>query len=81
MMAEQVRKSRRIRRNLGTTDRIIRVILGVILISLYNLEITAGVFGITLGVIGTIIMVTGFIGLCPAYYPFGIRTRKAVKEG
>jgi len=52
--------------NVGGTDRIIRVILGVgiIAIGIY--------FKSWLGVIGVVPILTAAVGWCPAYIPFGI---------
>ena len=52
--------------NVGTTDRIIRVLIGLALIGL-------GVyFNSWLGAIGVIPLVTAAIGWCPLYVPFGL---------
>jgi hypothetical protein len=55
-------------RNIGTADRIIRVLLGLAIL----------VLGIALktwwGVIGVLPVLTAFVGICPAYLPFGIST-------
>jgi hypothetical protein len=54
--------------NVGKTDRMIRIIAGVIII-------LAGVyFGSWWGAIGLIPILTGFIRWCPAYIPFGFST-------
>jgi hypothetical protein len=57
-------------RNIGTTDRIIRVLAGLAML----------VLGIALkswwGVIGVLPVLTAFVGICPAYLPFGISTCK-----
>ena len=52
--------------NVGGTDRIIRVILGVgiIAIGIY--------FKSWWGVIGVVPILTAAMGWCPAYIPFGI---------
>ncbi|GBE40755.1 hypothetical protein BMS3Bbin09_00641 [bacterium BMS3Bbin09] len=56
--------------NVGKTDRIIRVILGVVIIG-------AGVyFQSWWGAIGIIPLATAAIGWCPAYAPFGITSCK-----
>lgn len=56
--------------NVGTTDKIIRLVLGVAIIG-------AGVYYQNwLGAIGLIPIGTALIGWCPAYLPFGINTCK-----
>jgi hypothetical protein len=60
--------------NLGTTDRILRVLSGALLIGVgFYL---AGNVGIVLGVIGLIPLLTGLVGVCPAYTLFKIDTCK-----
>lgn len=58
-------------KNVGGLDRILRSIVGLVLIAL-------AVFGIfsPWGYIGVVPLFTGLIGWCPAYLPFGIRTCK-----
>ena len=58
--------------NTGTTDRVVRVLIGLGLLSLvFVLEGSARWFGL----IGLGPLVTAAIGWCPAYVPFGISTR------
>lgn len=57
--------------NEGTIDRVLRVIVGLVLIALaYTGKLTPW------GWIGVVPLVTGLIGYCPAYTLFGIRTCK-----
>lgn len=58
------------KRNVGKTDRIIRIILGLLIIA-------AGIiFKSWLGLFGIIPIVTGLTSACGLYMPFGISTRK-----
>jgi Protein of unknown function (DUF2892) len=62
--------------NMGTADRIIRLIVVAIIAALYfNGQIT-GTAAIILGIIAVAFLVTSIIGWCPSYVPFGISTRK-----
>lgn len=54
-------------KNLGSIDRIIRIVLGLVLIGL-TLNNTIGAWGW----IGVIPLVTGLIGSCPLYKIFGL---------
>ena len=62
-----------IKRNEGTTDRIVRVLLGGVLlgIGLIALTGTAKVIVVTLGIIS---FATGAIGFCALYTILGIST-------
>lgn len=58
------------KQNVGTVDRVIRVILGLAIIGL-------GIgFKSWLGLIGLVPLLTAAIGWCPLYLPFGISTCK-----
>lgn len=54
--------------NVGTTDRILRVIAGLVILGLGYF------YGSWFGLIGIIPLLTGIIKFCPAYLPFGIIT-------
>ncbi|MEC5215698.1 hypothetical protein RCH09_000629 [Actimicrobium sp. GrIS 1.19] len=58
-------------KNVGGIDRVARILLGIIVLSLYfvlegNLRWWA--------LVGFVPLMTGLIGWCPAYVPFGIKT-------
>ena len=55
--------------NVGSADRIIRIVAGIILIAVA----ATGTIGYW-GYIGVVPLATGLIGWCPAYLPFGIKT-------
>jgi hypothetical protein len=55
--------------NEGTIDRVLRVIVGLVLIGL-TISGTVGVWGW----IGVVPLLTGLIGICPAYSIFGLST-------
>jgi hypothetical protein len=59
--------------NVGGIDRTVRIIAGVVLLSLVVLlEGNARWWGL----IGLVPLATGLLGWCPVYLPFGIRTCK-----
>jgi hypothetical protein len=55
--------------NVGTTDRMFRIVVGIILIALA----VTGIWS-PWGWIGVLPLVTGFLKVCPAYSIFGIKT-------
>lgn len=61
--------------NEGTVDRVIRGVVGVILL-VVGLVLVKGTVGIVLDVLGAILLVTGVVGLCPLYMLFHINTSK-----
>ncbi len=62
--------------NESNTDRIIRVIAGIILVGLYFMGIITGGLGIVILILGAILLITGVIGFCPLYALLKIRTNK-----
>jgi hypothetical protein len=65
--------------NIGTTDRIIRVIIAAILAILYFTNVVTGTLGIVFLVGAIVLLLTTLTGFCGLYKPFGINTCK-VKE-
>lgn len=65
--------------NVGTPDRIVRLLAGAILTALpfFNLPLFANpVLWWGAIVVGAVLAVTAVIGFCPLYAAFGIRTRR-----
>lgn len=64
------------KQNMGSADRIIRLILVVVIAILYFMEMITGTAAIVLGIIAIVFILTSAVGFCPAYYPFKISTKK-----
>jgi hypothetical protein len=62
--------------NEASWDRIVRVVLGVVLLVLGLTGVVSGVAGIVLDVLGAVLLVTGIVGFCPLYAISGIKTRR-----
>ena len=62
------------KKNMGSADRIIRVIIAAIVGVLYFMGIISGTLGIILLVLAGIFVLTSLISFCPLYAPFGIGT-------
>lgn len=67
------------KQNMGTTDKIIRVILAVVVGLLYFTGQITGTAAVILGVLAVILVLTSAIGFCPLYAPFGISTMNKEK--
>jgi hypothetical protein len=65
--------------NMGTADRVVRIIVALIIGGLYFANMISGTVAIILLVVAGIFIATSFISFCPLYFPFGISTRK--KQG
>ncbi len=61
--------------NMGSADRIIRIILAVVMGVLYSQGIVAGTLGIILVVAAVIFAATSLISFCPLYPIFGLSTK------
>ena len=70
------------KKNLGTFDRIIRVIVAAIFVSLFASGIVTGTWGIILVVLAAVLLLTSLVSFCPLYLPFGLDTlrRKIVAK-
>ena len=64
------------KKNVGTTDKVIRVLLAVVVAILYFTHVISGTLGIILLAVAAILILTTVIGFCPIYWPFNIRTNK-----
>jgi hypothetical protein len=62
------------KKNMGSTDKIIRLIVAVIIVALYLSGTITGTLGVVLLVLGAVFLVTSFISFCPLYTLVGINT-------
>lgn len=60
--------------NMGSPDRIIRILLAAIIAILYFTGTVSGTLGIVLMVFAAILVATSAMGFCPLYAPLGIST-------
>ncbi len=67
------------KQNMGTADRIGRVIIAAILGGLYFTGVIAGTAAIVLMVLAVVFVLTSLVSFCPLYLPFGISTCKREK--
>lgn len=61
-------------KNMGSADKIIRLIIAAIMSILYLTDIVGGTVGIVLLVLSGVFVLTSMISFCPLYLPFGIKT-------
>jgi hypothetical protein len=65
--------------NMGSADRVLRILIAIIIIGLYFTDVISGTLAIIGLVLAGIFILTSFLSFCPLYFPFGISTKK--KEG
>jgi hypothetical protein len=63
--------------NESAVDRVIRVVLGIVLLALYFTGFVTGGLGIALLVVGAVSLLTGIVGFCPLYSLLKINTNKS----
>ncbi|HRD57336.1 MAG TPA: DUF2892 domain-containing protein [Ferruginibacter sp.] len=68
------------KKNMGTTNKVIRLLLAIAVAVLYFSNIISGTVAIVLGILAIVFLLTAFIGFCPLYLPFGINTIKKKKN-
>jgi len=63
--------------NEASWDRIVRVVLGIVLLYLGLGGVVAGALGIVLDVLGAVFLLTGLVGFCPIYWALKLSTKKS----
>lgn len=63
-------------KNMGSKDRIVRLLVAAVLLVLFFTDVISGTLGIIGLVVAGIFVATSFIRFCPIYWPFGISTNK-----
>jgi hypothetical protein len=64
------------KKNMGTIDKVIRILVAVVIAVLYFTNVITGTLGIILLVIAGVFVLTSIVGTCPLYLPFSINTGK-----
>lgn len=65
--------------NMGTADRVIRIVVAAVIAALYFGGVIEGTVGIVLLLVAAIFALTGFVSFCPLYAPFRFSTRPGKK--
>jgi hypothetical protein len=63
------------KRNIGTIDRIMRIVTAVVIAVLFYTNVLTGTLGIVLLALAIIFAVTSLISICPIYLVLGLNTR------
>ena len=64
------------KQNMGSIDKIIRVLVAVVIGILYFTDQITGTAAIILGIFAVIFVLTSAIGFCPLYWPLKLSTIK-----
>jgi hypothetical protein len=63
------------KKNMGTVDKTLRVIVALIIAILYFTKVISGTLAIVLMIFAVIFILTSFFSFCPLYPLLGINTR------
>jgi hypothetical protein len=64
------------KKNMGTTDKVIRVLVAVVILVLYFTHVITGTLAVILLILAGVFVVTSLLGFCPLYLLFGLSTAK-----
>jgi hypothetical protein len=64
------------KKNMGSMDKGIRILLAVLIAILYFTNQITGVAAIVLGVFAIVFLLTSLVGFCPLYAPLKLSTIK-----
>lgn len=62
------------KKNMGNTDKTIRILVAVVIAGLYFGNVITGTLAIVLMVLAVVFLLTSLIGFCPLYAIFGMNT-------
>jgi hypothetical protein len=68
------------RKNMGIVDRMLRFVIGAVMLIVYFTGGVAGVVGVAIAVAGAVFVLTSLVSWCPGYVPMGISTRKDTND-
>lgn len=68
------------KKNMGTADVIVRLLVAAVVAILYFTNVIGGTVGIVLLVLAGVFVLTSAIGFCPLYAIFGINTCPVKKQ-
>ena len=69
------------KKNMGSADRIIRIILAIVFAALYFTGTVTGTLGIVLLVLGAVFLLTSLVSSCPLYSIVGLSTCPIKERG
>ena len=64
------------KKNMGATDKSIRVLAAIVIAILYFTNVISGTLAIILGIIAIVFLITSLFSFCPAYVPLKMSTTK-----
>lgn len=68
------------KKNMGTTDRIVRTIIALVAVYLYYTGAVSASLGIVLIAVAAVFLLTSLVSFCPLYTIFGLKTCSTAKK-
>ena len=68
------------KKNMGTADKVIRILIAIVLAILYFTGNITGTWGIILLILAAVFVITSFVSFCPLYAPFRVSTTAKPKS-
>ena len=62
------------KKNMGSTDKIIRILIAIVIAALFFTNVISGTLGMVLLVLEGVFVLTSLISFCPLYTLFGMST-------
>jgi hypothetical protein len=66
----------KMKKNMGTIDKVIRILVAVLVVILYFTNVISGTPGIILLALSAVLVVTTVLGFCPIWLALGLSTSK-----
>lgn len=63
-------------KNMGTPDRIARVVIAIIFAVLILTNVVSGILAWILGILAVVFVLTSVVSFCPLYLPFKFTTKR-----
>ena len=67
------------KKNMGSTDRFIRIFIAVALLTTFYTDTVTGTLGYVMAAVAGVLILTTFVSFCPLYTLFGVNTCKLKK--
>ncbi len=64
------------KKNMGTIDIAIRLVIAALVIILYFTHVISGTIAVILLILAGVFILTSLLKFCPLYLPFGINTQE-----
>jgi hypothetical protein len=64
------------KKNVGTIDKVIRILVAVVVVVLFLTHVISGVLAIVLLALSAVFVVTSLLSFCPIWMALGLSTRK-----